>query len=104
MTGNRTMSFKIDNKKTELRPGTYYKYVRTEGKEVKINKGGITGATVFYTLEGNKPDIFLTLSGFGLGGGPMPAGTMGASFNTGRISAIDGNLGCLLKTLFTPAQ
>lgn len=98
---NKSISFKIDNEKKTLGAGTYYKYVRTQGKKVKITKGGIAGMTVFYTLEGNKPSIFLTLTGFGLGGMSIPDGMIGASFNTGRITAIQGDLGCLLKVLLT---
>jgi len=33
-----TVSFKIDNDKKVLKSGTYYKYVRTQGKKVKISK------------------------------------------------------------------
>ncbi|MBL0359370.1 MAG: hypothetical protein IPP72_22025 [Chitinophagaceae bacterium] len=101
---NSSISFKIDNEKKTLRPGTYYKYVRTEGRKVKISKGGITGMTVFYTLEGNKPDIFLTLTGLGLGGMPIPDGMIGTSFNTGRITPIQGDLGCLLKVLLVQSD
>ena len=98
-----SISFKIDNEKKEIEAGTYYKYLRTPGKKVKINKGGITGMTVFYTLEGNKPDIFLTLTGFGLGG-PMPSDIIGVSINTGRINTIQGDLGNLLKVLLTQSN
>lgn len=94
-----SVSFKIDNEKKTLRSGTYYKSVRTEGKKVKISKGGVTGMMLFYTLEGSKPNIFLTLSGLGLGGMSVPGGMIGASINTGRITPVQGNLGCLLKVL-----
>jgi hypothetical protein len=91
-----TYSFKIDNIKQELKSGTYYRHENKEGQEVKINKGGFTGATVWIKWKENKPATFLTLTGFGLGGGSVPYGTVGVSFNTGRINYIDGNLGHLL--------
>jgi hypothetical protein len=66
-----TISFKIDNEKKVLKSGTYYKYIRTQGQKVKISKGGLTGMTVSYTLNGNKPALFLTMTGLGLGGGAV---------------------------------
>ncbi len=96
--GYSSTSFKIDNEKKEIDPGTYYRYTRIPGKKTKINKGGITGMTFFYLLDGNKPDIFLTLTGFGVGG-PMPADVTGAAVNTGRINTIQGDFGNLLRIL-----
>ena len=93
---DETYSFKIDNIKQELKSGTYYRHENKEGQEVKINKGGLTGATIWIKWKENKPATFLTLTGFGLGGGQVPYGTVGVSFNTGRINFIDGNLGHLL--------
>lgn len=100
----KTYSFKIDNVKTEIRGGTFYKYQNKEGQEVKINKGGFSGATVWIKWKEDKPAAFLTLSGFGLGGAPVPVGEMGMSFNTGRISYIDGNFGHLLVSLLTQSE
>lgn len=94
-----SISFKIDNEKKILKAGTFYKYVRTQGKEVKISKGGLTGMALWYTLDGNKPNLFLTLTGLGLGGGTVPANVAGLSFNTGRIQPVQGDLGCLLITI-----
>ncbi|MBY0436236.1 MAG: hypothetical protein K2U26_19245 [Cyclobacteriaceae bacterium] len=98
---NETYSFKIDNVKQELKSGTYYRHENKEGQEVKINKGGLTGATIWIKWKEEKSATFLTLTGFGLGGGPVPYGTVGLSFNTGRINYIDGNLGHLLIQLMS---
>lgn len=98
---DETYSFKIDNVKQELKSGTYYRHKNKEGQEVKINKGGLTGATMWIKWKEDKPATFLTLTGFGLGGGPVPYGTVGVSFNTGRINYIDGNLGHLLIEIMT---
>lgn len=100
----RIYSFKIDNTKAQIKGGTFYKQAIKEGQIIKVSKGGITGAAVWIKGEENKRANFLTLSGFGLGGGPVPPGVMGASFNTGRINFVNGNLGHLLVTLLTPGN
>ena len=87
-----------------LKSGTYYKHIRTQGKEVKISKGGLTGMTLWYTLNGNKPNLFLTLTGLGLGGGSVPTDVVGLSFNTGRIQPVQGDLGCLLITILKQSK
>ena len=101
---DKIYSFKIDNVKTEIKGGTFYRYINKEGQDVKINKGGLTGATIWIKWKEGKPATFLTLTGFGLGGAPIPAGQLGMSFNTGRINYIDGNLGHLLVSLLTQSE
>lgn len=96
---NRSYSFKIDNEKKEITGGTYYKQVIKEGQELKINKGGMIGATVWTKWRKDRPATFLTLTGFGLGGGPMPPGMAGVAINTGRINYVNGNLGHLLTQI-----
>jgi hypothetical protein len=99
-----TYSFKIDKIKKEINGGTFYRHQIKEGQEVKINKGGFTGATLWVKWKENKPAVFLSLTGFGLGGGPVPAGQIGISFNTGRINFIDDDFGHLLVSLLTQSQ
>jgi hypothetical protein len=101
---DNTLSFKVDNEKKILKSGTYYRHVRTNGKEVKISKGGLGGTTLWYTLVDNKPDIFLTMTGLGLGGGSVPSNVVGLSFNTGRIQAVQGDLGCLLIIILKQSE
>ena len=100
---NKTYTFKINGDKKEFKGGSYYKHVMKPGEEVKINKGGITGATIWFTWKENRPPVFLTLSGFGLGGA-MPQGVVGASFNTGRINYVTGGLGPLLLEVLKPHE
>lgn len=97
--GTDTYSFKIDGVKKKIKSGTYYKQELKEGKEVKINKGGITGMTIWLNWKPKRQSAFFNFTGFGLGGGSVPVGVVGASFNTGRISNIDGNLGSLLTQI-----
>jgi len=101
---DKTYFFKIDNVKKEIKGGTFYKYQNKEGQKVKINKGGFSGATIWIKWEENKPATFLTLTGFGLGGMPIPVGQIGMSFNTGRINYIDGDLGILSAALLTQSE
>ena len=93
--------FKVDDIQKELPAGFYYKKMVYPGIDIKINKGGITGATEWVKWE-NKPAQFLSLTGFGLGGQPpvfMPRGGIGVRFNTGRINHINPNFGLLLISL-----
>ncbi len=101
---DKIYSFKIDNVKKEIKGGSFYKYQNKEGQKVKINKGGFSGATIWIKWEENKPPIFLTLTGFGLGGAPVPDGQIGMSFNTGRINYVDGDFGLLLVALLTQSE
>jgi hypothetical protein len=93
---NKVYSFKINGEKKEIQGGHFYKQVLVQGQELKINKGGFAGATLWLNWKENRPPTYLTLSGFGLGGSPPPPGVMGASFNTGRINLVHGGLGPLL--------
>ena len=96
---NKSYTFKVDNEKKEIKGGTYYKQVMKEGQELKINKGGMIGATVWTKWRKDRPATFLTLTGFGLGGGPLPPGMAGVAINTGRINYVNGNLGHLLTQI-----
>ena len=97
-------TFKIDNVKMEFKAGTYFRYENKVGQEVKINKGGFTGMTLWIKWKENKPSSFLTLTGLGLGGGQVPYGTVGVAFNTGRINRVDGNLGHLLTQVMEKSE
>jgi hypothetical protein len=52
---NKTYTFKLNGDKKAFRGGSYYKHVMKPGEEVKINKGGITGATVWFTWKEDRP-------------------------------------------------
>ena len=97
-------TFKIDNVKREIKAGTYFRYENKVGQEVKINKGGLTGMTLWVKWKENKPSSFLTLTGLGLGGGQVPYGTVGVAFNTGRINRVEGNLGHLLTQVMEKSE
>lgn len=100
--GDEMYSLKVDDVKKEFKSGTYLAYTLEKEKVLKLSKGGMTGATAKLKYKENKPAIFLTVSGFGLGGA-LPSGVVGLSFNTGRITVIDHNLGYLLTYLLEQA-
>ncbi|MGN6492657.1 MAG: hypothetical protein ACTHLE_11720 [Agriterribacter sp.] len=97
-------SLKVDNKKTEFTSGSYLTYELKEGTELKLSKGGFTGATVWLKYQPDRFATFFTITGFGLGGSIPPPGTIGMSFNTGRINYIDRDLGFLLTRLLEKAN
>jgi len=101
--GNETYSFKVNGDKKTIKSGTYYKQIIKPGEEIKINKGGITGMTVWFKYKEGRKATFLTLTGLGLGG-PMPADIIGVAFNTGRLNPVEGDLGCLLKNLLKQSE
>lgn len=93
------VSFKLNGETIDIKAGTYYKIVLKEGVEVKVSKGGFSGAAMWLNWEKDKQPSFYALSGFGLNGaGFQPPGGIGVSFNTGRINRI-GNIS--LGLLFT---
>ena len=99
---NKIYTFKLNNKKQIIKSGSFYKYQNKVGQEVKINKGGLFGATLWIKWRENKAATFLTLTGLGLSGAtiqPPKYGTIGLTINTGRIYYLDGNLGHLLVLL-----
>ncbi|MEP7237558.1 MAG: hypothetical protein ABI685_06830 [Ferruginibacter sp.] len=102
--GNETYSFKVNGDKKTIRSGTYYKQIIKPGEEIKINKGGITGMTMWFTYRPGSKATFLTLTGLGLGGGPVPSDMIGVSFNTGRLNHVPGDLGCLLKHILKQSE
>lgn len=94
---NEMTRCKINDQEITILSGHYFEQVVEEGKQIKINKGGATGMTMWITCKQEEPASFLSLNGFNFGGGGVPPmGNLGTSFNTGRINPIDGNLGYLL--------
>ena len=100
---NEKYSINVNSEKKEFASGTYLKFRLKEGEELKLNKGGFTGATAWFTYKQNKPAVFMTITGFGLGG-PESTGTLSMSFNTGRFNRIDENLGQLLTQVLKQSE
>ena len=96
---DKTISFNVNNENEEIKSGTYYKIILKEGEEIKVSKGGFTGAAMWLNWEKDKQPSFYTLSGFGLSDlAQQPANGIG--FNTGKINRIGNiSLGLLLTQL-----
>ena len=102
--GEKTYSFKVNGKKKEFKSGTYFKYILKEGEQVKINKGGISGMSIWFNYEKGSKATHLTMTGLGLGGGPVPGDVVGIAVNTGRFRHVPGDLGCLLKNILKQSE
>lgn len=97
-------TFKINKNKTFLKAGNFIRHEIPKWQEVRINIGGFTGATMFMKWKENKPVYFLTLTGFGLSGGNLQYGSIGLTFNTGRINYLNRNFGYLLTQVMSEKQ
>lgn len=94
---NKPEKFKINGQKILLKEGEVYRYDLKPEEEVKINKGGFTGMTVYYNWQENQPAKFISFDGFGVGSGTVGvaagsgfSGTQaGISFTTGYINELE---------------
>ncbi|MFT5847795.1 MAG: hypothetical protein ACJARX_001650 [Psychroserpens sp.] len=96
---SKTQKFKIDKKKIELNPNEIYRYEILKGQDVKINKGGFTGMTVFHRWKENQSVIF-----YAFGSGDLsPAGdgsfSIGFVVSTGSIMELKSDFAYLLMAL-----
>ena len=80
---HKTYSFKTNGQKKEIKSGTFFKRIIKEGEKIKINKGGISGMSMWPKYKQGAKATFFSLSGFELGG-PLPAGVIGVAFTTGH--------------------
>ena len=96
---DKTSAFKIDNIKKELAGGVYLRQPVDSGRELKISKGGMMGASMWIKWQQDKPATYLTLTGLGLAETPFTPGQVNVGFTLGRISYMDDDLGCLLALL-----
>jgi hypothetical protein len=97
----KTFTCKVNNRKIELPPFTFYRQENKTGQETKVSKGGLTGMAVWVTWAENKPARYIALSGFGLSGVGVGPG-VGAGFNTGRLSYIEPEVGRFLSVVMKP--
>ena len=72
------------------------------GEELKINKGGFTGMTIWITGVEDKPSTFINFSGTNVTGAsynPYNRG-VGVSINTGFINKMEPNFALFLLKIF----
>jgi hypothetical protein len=97
---DKEVKFKIGKERITLPPDGIYKYSIPKNKEVKINKGGFTGMTIFHKWKENQPVIFYSFDGFSLGNGSYSAnGGLMVGANTGRIYSLNIDYALLIKSL-----
>jgi hypothetical protein len=102
---DKTFSLNVNGTKKVFKAGTFLKLEIKEGEELSLNKGGLTGATRSFNYEENQPATYLTVTGFGLGGGQFPRpGAIGLSFNTGRLMEYNPDNGELLIQILKQSE
>ena len=102
----RLHTFKINGEEKAIISGTYYRQEIKEREEIRINKGGFTGATVKLKWMPDMNAVYLSQSGPGIGGISPPMGNVGVgiSVNTGRLNYMESNLGRLLIELLEESK
>uniref|UniRef100_UPI00260C49F9 hypothetical protein n=1 Tax=uncultured Algibacter sp. TaxID=298659 RepID=UPI00260C49F9 len=95
----KTQKFKIDKQKIELKPNDIYRYEIPKKKEVKINKGGFTGMTVFHYWKENQPVTFYAFGSGNITGYGDGWSSIGLSINTGNIIELRNDFAYLLMEL-----
>ncbi|RBL89901.1 hypothetical protein [Chitinophaga flava] len=85
----KAMPVKVNSEEVEIPASRFLRYETPTGTELKLNKGGVTGA--WWTIKGEdgKAALYFSVSGMGLGGAVPPPGSIGLSFNTGRITEMN---------------
>jgi hypothetical protein len=104
--GTDTFSLKINNMTKIFNTTTYLKFVLKEGEELKLSKGGFTGARAKLKYQKDKPPIYLMVfGGTHLGGGQLPPlGTIGVTFNTGQIRDMTDDYGQFLVQILKQSE
>jgi len=98
----RVQSYKVQGQKQEIASGQYQVYDLSLQDELRINKGGFTGMTLFLSKQTEGYCYFLNFGGIGLAGAAVnPYGGIGVSISTGSISHVEPNLALLLMQFFT---
>ena len=98
----RVQSYKVQGQKQEITSGQYQVYDLSLQEELRINKGGFTGMTLFLSKQTSGNSYFLNFGGIGLAGAAVSTyGGVGVSITTGSISQVEPNLALLLLQLFT---
>ena len=103
---SKTQSYKVNGEKHEIESGKFAMFDIKLDEEVKINKGGFTGMTLWVKRKAEGYCSFLNFSGIGLNGAsysPMGGG-VGVSINTGTINKIEPNLALVLLKIYSEQQ
>ncbi|MGE7775666.1 hypothetical protein ACQKLP_13135 [Chitinophaga sp. NPDC101104] len=92
----KPMPVKVNGEDTDIPANAWLRYETPAGNELKLSKGGAGGAHITIRPKEEQAVEYFSVSGFGLGGMVPPPGTVGLSFNTGRISPVPVDFGGLM--------
>ncbi len=101
---NRTQSYKLRGEKLEIQSGKYQQFDIGVDEEVKVNKGGFAGMTLFIKRSQEGYSSFLNFSGIGVSGASVGIGAgggVGIMLNTGSINRIESNLALALMKMYS---
>lgn len=99
--GKKKQTYKINGEKKEIGSAEYSEFDVPIQQELKINKGGFTGMTLWISGKEHKGSSFFSFSGIGVSGaGFSPNMGAGIMINTGKIDRFDPNLGFVLMKIF----
>ena len=106
---DNAMTYYFNGVSREIKSGTFHKIVLKKGEEIKLNKGGATGAFVSLSWKQDNKPVFYSLSGFGLNMVDTKPGMgenhNGISFHSGAINQIENiSLGYLMTLLLKPGE
>jgi len=100
----KPFSFTINKELKEIKSGRFYKIELTESDEFFINKGGVTGTTLYLKFEEANQPMFYTLSGFGASYQQFMQSS-GIAFKTGGINRIENvSLGLLITQILKQTE
>ena len=98
----KSQNYKIDGVKYEIGSGQFKEFSVKVGEELKINKGGFTGMTIWIKGIEDKSSTFINFSGANVTGAsynPYNRG-VGISINTGFINKMEPNIALFLLKIF----
>ena len=103
MVDSKTQGYKVNGEKHEIQSGKFTIFDIKPDEEVKINKGGFTGMTLWVKRKEEGYSSFLNFTGIGLNGTSYNAysGGVGVSINTGTINKIEPNLALALLKIYS---
>ncbi|NML40264.1 hypothetical protein HHL17_23900 [Chitinophaga sp. G-6-1-13] len=95
----KAMSVKVNAEQKDIPANGVLRYEVPAGEELKLSKGGATGAWRSIKGEACKAALYFSISGPGLGGAVPPAGSVGISFNSGRITEMNPHFARMMLTV-----
>jgi hypothetical protein len=102
LLSTKSQNYKVNGIKYEIGSGQFKEFSVKVGEELKINKGGFTGMTIWIKGIEDKSSTFINFSGGNVTGAsynPYNRG-VGISINTGFINKMEPNIALFLLEIF----